>query len=504
MKKIVLVVTIIPLLTLLSCSDWLDVKPKSEIKLDVMFETEQGFKDALTGCYIMLSDNSLYGAEMTCTFMDVLAQQYALLGSTSSQYEQAARYIYTNSTSETIIKNIWSKLYNVIANVNALIEGLEAKRENLHPSIYAMTKAEAYSLRAFIYFDLVRMFTWGNLAERSDKLQQLSIPYAKVYDKDIIKQSKLSEVLEYIHEDIETALELFDAYDPDSQSGNRPEGYTLPNDDKFYDKEIRIYRMSLKSTLATRMRLNMWEGNYAAANKDVQTLKDNYQLTWIAESDLLKAKKEQDLAFSKEMLFGLEGFKRYESVIEPLFRRYIGNEINKNPQLLSLLNTRANEIYERDKGLSVADWRCIYWWEKSEETYAFEKFYEEEGMVYSNNIPLLRTPEIYYAEAECLLREGGAGNVRKAVEVLNEVRKNRGLSASPLAESLSSDEVWEELIKEWRKEFVGDGQLFFFYKRIGSESIPYTSVEGNDELYVLPLPEKEVDFGGRTDLIERD
>ncbi len=259
MKKIVLVVTIIPLLTLLSCSDWLDVKPKSEIKLDVMFETEQGFKDALTGCYIMLSDNSLYGAEMTCTFMDVLAQQYALLGSTSSQYEQAARYIYTNSTSETIIKNIWSKLYNVIANVNALIEGLEAKRENLHPSIYAMTKAEAYSLRAFIYFDLVRMFTWGNLAERSDKLQQLSIPYAKVYDKDIIKQSKLSEVLEYIHEDIETALELFDAYDPDSQSGNRPEGYTLPNDDKFYDKEIRIYRMSLKSTLATRMRLNMWE-----------------------------------------------------------------------------------------------------------------------------------------------------------------------------------------------------------------------------------------------------
>lgn len=141
---------------------------------------------------------------------------------------------------------------------------------------------------------------------------------------------------------------------------------------------------------------------------------------------------------------------------------------------------------------------------KSEETYAFEKFYEEEGMVYSNNIPLLRTPEIYYAEAECLLREGGAGNVRKAVEVLNEVRKNRGLSASPLAESLSSDEVWEELIKEWRKEFVGDGQLFFFYKRIGSESIPYTSVEGNDELYVLPLPEKEVDFGGRTDLIERD
>ena len=103
-----------------------------------------------------------------------------------------------------------------------------------------------------------------------------------------------------------------------------------------------------------------------------------------------------------------------------------------------------------------------------------------------------------------MLASGGRSRKCEKSEVLNEVRKNRGLSASPLAESLSSDEVWEELIKEWRKEFVGDGQLFFFYKRIGSESIPYTSVEGNDELYVLPLPEKEVDFGGRTDLIERD
>lgn len=32
-----------------SCSEWLDVKPKSEIKEDELFKTEQGFKDAMTG-----------------------------------------------------------------------------------------------------------------------------------------------------------------------------------------------------------------------------------------------------------------------------------------------------------------------------------------------------------------------------------------------------------------------------------------------------------------------
>ena len=35
---------------MLSCSEWLDVKPKSEIKEDELFKTEQGFKDAMGIC----------------------------------------------------------------------------------------------------------------------------------------------------------------------------------------------------------------------------------------------------------------------------------------------------------------------------------------------------------------------------------------------------------------------------------------------------------------------
>ena len=34
--------------------------------------------------------------------------------------------------------------------------------------------------------------------------------------------------------------------------------------------------------------------------------------------------------------------------------------------------------------------------------------------------------------------------------------------------------------------------------------VPYTTVVCNDEVYVLPLPEAEVDFGGRTDLVDRE
>lgn len=180
----------VPMLLLLtaSCENWLDVQPKSEIKESVAFETEQGFKDALIGCYELLSERDAYGAEMTCTFMDVLAQQYNLGQYTSGTYYNASRYMYTGTTST--VDGIWSKLYTVLANVNAMTEALERNRGNLAPVSYALLKAEACGLRAFLYFDLVRIFTWGNLPERPEVLNELSIPYTKVYNKQIDPHSK--------------------------------------------------------------------------------------------------------------------------------------------------------------------------------------------------------------------------------------------------------------------------------------------------------------------------
>lgn len=37
------------------CSDWLDVRPRNEMKEDDMYANEEGFKSALTGAYIQLA-----------------------------------------------------------------------------------------------------------------------------------------------------------------------------------------------------------------------------------------------------------------------------------------------------------------------------------------------------------------------------------------------------------------------------------------------------------------
>ena len=67
------------LVSLTACNDWLDVSPKTEIKAKDNFSSEQGFKDALTGCYLTMTSSSLYGKELTFGYQDLSLVQTAKL-----------------------------------------------------------------------------------------------------------------------------------------------------------------------------------------------------------------------------------------------------------------------------------------------------------------------------------------------------------------------------------------------------------------------------------------
>lgn len=63
--------------------------------------------------------------------------------------------------------------------------------------------------------------------------------------------------------------------------------------------------------------------------------------------------------------------------------------------------------------------------------------------------------------------------------------------------NMSKDELREEIQKEWRKEMLLEGQMFYYYKRRGVSSIPRCNITMTDQTYVLPLPQAELEFGGR-------
>lgn len=55
MKKILYYITLFTTLSLVSCNDWLNVRPETETPEDEMFTEVNGFKSALTACYIKLN-----------------------------------------------------------------------------------------------------------------------------------------------------------------------------------------------------------------------------------------------------------------------------------------------------------------------------------------------------------------------------------------------------------------------------------------------------------------
>ena len=63
MKQIIYILLATTMLGLMSCSDWLDVSPKTSIPTDKQFESESGFKDALTGIYLKLGIQTLYAGD---------------------------------------------------------------------------------------------------------------------------------------------------------------------------------------------------------------------------------------------------------------------------------------------------------------------------------------------------------------------------------------------------------------------------------------------------------
>jgi len=55
------------------------------------------------------------------------------------------------------------------------------------------------------------------------------------------------------------------------------------------------------------------------------------------------------------------------------------------------------------------------------------------------------------------------------------------------------------LVKEARKEFYGEGQLFYMYKRLNRNIVGLSGISypASDKLFVLPLPIDETDYGNR-------
>lgn len=91
MKKYILIL-LTSVVTLSSCSDWFDVTSGSEIREKDHYSTLAGFQQSLIGCYISMTDNALYGKELSWYAIEILGHQFNPVTSNSSNSREMQEY----------------------------------------------------------------------------------------------------------------------------------------------------------------------------------------------------------------------------------------------------------------------------------------------------------------------------------------------------------------------------------------------------------------------------
>ena len=479
-----------------SCESWLDETSNSEIREEDHFSTEVGFRQSLIGCYINMTDESLYGKELSWGMVETLGRQfqpYTTSASSSNYYIQ--NYNYKHSTTVARVENIWAKAYNVIANANAALAVIDEKETMMNPTNYSVIKGEFLAIRAYMHFELMRLYGYGNWANRKAEIDaKYAVPYVTSVSKNPTDQVKTSEFFKLLIADLEEAAKYL-AEDPVTGK-HEWSHYEELNEDGFYD--YRNLHLNYYAVKALQARVYLWEGSADSKAKALAAATeviDDYYTNAASAGTVVRWMGDTDFnsypALALEHIFGLNiNAERFNNLTAAYLKT-------------ALADTDEDAYY-----LTNADTYAIY--ENSNTDYRFTKLLQSQltgimvgflplklhqtsgaQQLFSNRIPLMRMPEMYYIAAECHLANG---EVKEALDLLTVVRNQRGVYES-LDATMSVEQAMEEIKKEYHKEFLLEGVMFYYYKRTGADVLPNMDTPMTDEQYVLPYPEFELQNG---------
>lgn len=147
-----LVGTIVVLLSIVSCKkDFIQLNPISATNVEAVYKSDKDFQDAIVGVYAVLKDQY----QNFWQFGDLRADDsWHALGNDASLI--AVDKFSLNSSAGILISS-WRNYYDVINRANLILDKIE-KVNSTTVTNKEQYVGEAKFLRAFAYFDLVRIF----------------------------------------------------------------------------------------------------------------------------------------------------------------------------------------------------------------------------------------------------------------------------------------------------------------------------------------------------------
>ncbi|MDR2679391.1 MAG: RagB/SusD family nutrient uptake outer membrane protein, partial [Tannerella sp.] len=419
MKRIYLFSTVASLMLLFSaCGDsWLDeMLPQTSAETEKSLNTLTEAEYALNGIYSLYRNYEYYGARYTY-YGDAKSEDMQARGDS----KRVARYYLFTHNAVNAPSGFWTYPYVAIRNANNIIAFTDRYTPtDAEKTRFDNIRGQALTMRAMSHFDLVKIY---GMPYTKDNGASLGVPVVTEKMPNDAKPSRntVAEVYVQVIKDLEEASGLISNKKNDGQLNwfatrlLLARAYLYRNDNaKAYDVATDL----LKKAEGTSFRL-FTTAEYPKAWSEPTGPEYFYVIVNSAE----------EISDSKEFLSYLMHRSGYD-------------DLSLSSDYIDLIDEDKNDVRSTIiNRYSASAYRWYLW-----------KYVSPDYQV--SNMPILRISEAYLIAAEAAVKLGDREN---AAEYLNYIVRR----ANPEKSVTAEDMTLERVLKERRKELVGEGHRLF-------------------------------------------
>ncbi len=420
-----------------------------DIKLDNQFSDPDAITTVATARELLASAyNALPRYQME---LSLLSDDFAPTSLVTRASNLQNIYNWTEKDMVDLSGYVWNDYYLAVAYINALLPRLDNVKTEGEAEIVELAKvrSEANALKAWCYFDLLRLY--GPVYSEAN-LTKPGIIIKNRLELDFLPRSTVEASIAEIEKLFIEAAKT--------------------------DNDSPVYYLGSNAVNALRAEFELYRGNYdKAIEYGLPLLSDIEQRLTATEFEALWSDKE-----SQERIFAPYIFESF----------YIGLNDDRNTGDYFKLNDAVSyETGDVRKGWSefqgpMADTRSFGKYNKM--------YFDNTEVRYINT---LRYSGVLFTVAEAYSRS--ADGEATARELLNKYLTARGLTE--VDGRLSGDELTARIIEEKHKEFVGEGVRYYDLKRMGTSLKRYNAnggttktISAGDYKWLLPIPPAEYKY----------
>lgn len=438
------------------CSDdYLDNNPTTTITDKMAAESPSGMRSILEGVHNMIYEYSSDYNQVFTIGQPAFNIHYDMLGddfvNTLAAYHMSV-YRWEDHTDPygDINERAWDFYYKVIRQTNEVIIGVE-KLKDAPAADIASLKGEAYTIRAWAYYNLVQLY--GKRYVKGAANDGLGVIIRKEINYDPAKRSSVAEVYAQIDADMKIGLENLEKA-PDLGRKN-------------------AIRYATACGIAARIALTKSEWADAERYADLAIQKSGATLQ---SGDALCD------GFCKlsatEWMWGYTQNSLQDFFYAGFFAGYGYNFAGNMKGFKFAVN---RDIYDKmgEKDARRGWWVCfdrkdpipadayVNYFEgdttepKWEITGQNIKFRAKSSNDSHGDLLIMRLGEMYYIKAEAQARQGKDADAKKTLEEIMVTRDPDYTTAA------TGEELIEEILRNKRLDLWGEGQRFFDMKRLG-------------------------------------